>query len=824
MATQISYSDFLREDILQKKKVVSPIEESKKVVFRLNPGEVATDAEEKKFWQRLRHFFRTGERPEGRNGIFIPALIAPYLRHGNWETEYPFYLAQETSTSQSLEKLLHKTCDEIFEENEARILRKFIPNLFLYYKQNITGPAMEFTEVSEKAFEKFFKLDIHDEDGERFRRDAVKLKEALPRKGLVFDFHPEVPLLLFNQILQQIEWNRHRFKAMLKEKRHALAEKLAAESDLPATETRDTGFAFASDMIALDKVRDMMPKKGRSGIAEDRLERIRGILLHLDEAVETHENRAHILISEKMKTEYRWNEIFTSSRLTFSGQEEAISLAQKIFDRNIGAFTRALIASRKADLELENAYNAQVHDDFYNHFKWFKLTEKELSLFPPVLLFTQSADLTESGMSSLSKLLSANKPVKIIAFMNRTVQPTNPNVDWEDAALGYRQELASAALAHRNVHTLQCTSDKPSDLLNGIRSGISSTSPALMHVLVAREEEESRISFLKINAAAEGRYFPFLMYDPAKGRNWGSRFDISGNAQTENDWPVYPFRYMSADNTEQEMNLAFTYADYKAMNRAKVEELFLVPETMVNDFLVPLHQFLTLTHEEQTGKVPFIWLIDESNRMVRAAVPYMWVSSCLERLDFWNFIQELGGVHNYHVQVVLQKAEEQWIQKLQEEREALKRLHEEEMRKAKREAAGEAMDKLTLVLLNLDQIDLKPSYPESSVRGSTIVPDREDVIQETAPPVTETAEEESSEAWIETFRCTSCNDCINKYPFIFAYNEDKQAFVKDASKGTFEQLVLAAENCPAACIHPGKPRNSNEPNLQELLQRAAKFI
>jgi hypothetical protein len=34
---------------------------------------------------------------------------------------------------------------------------------------------------------------------------------------------------------------------------------------------------------------------------------------------------------------------------------------------------------------------------------------------------------------------------------------------------------------------------------------------------------------------------------------------------------------------------------------------------------------------------------------------------------------------------------------------------------------------------------------------------------------------------------------------------------------------MAAEKCPARCIHPGKPLNPDEPNLDELIERAKPF-
>jgi hypothetical protein len=41
--------------------------------------------------------------------------------------------------------------------------------------------------------------------------------------------------------------------------------------------------------------------------------------------------------------------------------------------------------------------------------------------------------------------------------------------------------------------------------------------------------------------------------------------------------------------------------------------------------------------------------------------------------------------------------------------------------------------------------------------------------------------------------------------------------------GTYRQLIEAAETCQVGIIHPGKPRNSDEPNLEELIERAASF-
>jgi pyruvate-ferredoxin/flavodoxin oxidoreductase len=87
----------------------------------------------------------------------------------------------------------------------------------------------------------------------------------------------------------------------------------------------------------------------------------------------------------------------------------------------------------------------------------------------------------------------------------------------------------------------------------------------------------------------------------------------------------------------------------------------------------------------------------------------------------------------------------------------------------------------------------------------------------------EDADELSMEPYIDTELCTSCDDCINLNKQMFAYDENKQAYIKDAHAGTFKHLVMAAEVCPAEIIHPGTPLDPREKDLEKLTNRAARF-
>jgi pyruvate-ferredoxin/flavodoxin oxidoreductase len=79
------------------------------------------------------------------------------------------------------------------------------------------------------------------------------------------------------------------------------------------------------------------------------------------------------------------------------------------------------------------------------------------------------------------------------------------------------------------------------------------------------------------------------------------------------------------------------------------------------------------------------------------------------------------------------------------------------------------------------------------------------------------------EPYIETERCTSCDECIKINDRMFAYDENKQAYIKDPRAGTFAELVKAAERCTIEIIHPGTPLDPSEKDLEKWVARAERF-
>ena len=181
-------------------------------------------------------------------------------------------------------------------------------------------------------------------------------------------------------------------------------------------------------------------------------------------------------------------------------------------------------------------------------------------------------------------------------------------------------------------------------------------------------------------------------------------------------------------------------------------------------------------------------MVDDGNVLQRVLVDEKIVREARRCQTQWRTLQELAGIHNSHAQRQLADARSEWEAK-------------EAQRAAECATAPAAMASTPVVVEAAGaQVPVAAPAPEAEPERS------------------------SDEAYIETPRCATCNECIQINGKMFAYDGNQQASIVDINAGTYAQLVEAAESCQVAIIHPGKPRNPNEPGLEDLIKRAEAFL
>jgi uncharacterized Fe-S cluster protein YjdI len=192
--------------------------------------------------------------------------------------------------------------------------------------------------------------------------------------------------------------------------------------------------------------------------------------------------------------------------------------------------------------------------------------------------------------------------------------------------------------------------------------------------------------------------------------------------------------------------------------------------------MLPADEYLRRAPAQRRDALPYVTLVDEKNVLRRAIVDEALMRAAVRCCESWHSLQELGGIRNSYAERAIARAKEE---------------------QAQREAAAPAQ--------------AAPAAPAATAAPAAAAP-------EPAEP-----ERSPDDAYIETARCTTCNECTQLNDKMFAYNENKQAYIANPDAGTYAQLVEAAESCQVSIIHPGKPRNPAEPGLPELLKRAEAF-
>jgi hypothetical protein len=271
--------------------------------------------------------------------------------------------------------------------------------------------------------------------------------------------------------------------------------------------------------------------------------------------------------------------------------------------------------------------------------------------------------------------------------------------------------------------------------------------------------------YLVSAAAIQSRAFPTFCYDPGAGADMATRFSLENNPQPGEAWPLHEFTYADAAMQRVAETLPFTLADFAACDPRSARHFARVPREHWNGGMVPVGDWLARPSNGVPETVPCIYAIDGESRLQKLIVDERLVHAARQCADAWRRLQELEGL--------------------------------------KQERAP---------------------APPAAAPAAAPAP----AAEKPAPtaPTEEPAKEarQAGDPYIETERCSSCNECTNLNSVMFAYNENQQAYIANPDGGTYRELVEAAENCQVAIIHPGKPRNPNEEGLEELLKRAEPFL
>jgi hypothetical protein len=721
-------------------------------------------------------FHLTGRLPHGAFDAHAPSDLQPAIFAGYRDLtalryDFPLVLMRaggDRQSVQSLSGLIDGALKEMVANGDGERVRKHAIRLEREIRkllaEGVAGPLSKLWDIAAAR--------VGAKTDELLQNSLGRLRAALTNDGEVVDCDMAMPFRLF-QHLWQVGQDRkaHKFRADINTLITKLSDILSAEfvrskeglsaerlrASVGAAHQSAFDFDAMSRLLADSTVNVPMP--------ESRRRRVRGLLSTL---------RAQRFYSPAGDGEKGIN-VGEPYSFVFEKCSDAVAAYRDRLPKMV-ELAKAIAVAR---LEIESEYSEARHDAFFEEFGNNGLDPEDLAVFPDYLICLRAADLAAQESDLILQAFIAGMPAKIVVQTDDLLEQSPIGSEYMISGLRSRQ-LASTAIGFGAYYVLQSSSSSLFRLREQILSGISYPGPTLFSVF-SGASGAGVPPYLNAAAAAESRAFPAFTYDPSAGPDWASRFSLHANSQIDLDWPQQQLDYEDEQQQLVSETLAFTLADFAACDPRCAKHFAKVPRAKWTADLVPVSEFLVREPNDLVEKVPCLLMVDSDNRLQKVVVNDKLVREARRCVEAWRSLQELGGVHNSHAVLLVERERKAWA-----------------------EQARPATD------------------PEENVGGATAGTPAE---APAAPATAEAATERpSDDPYIETARCTSCNECTQINDRMFGYDANKQASIINPDAGTYRQLVEAAESCQVSIIHPGKPRNPNEPGLDELIKRAESFM
>ncbi len=747
-------------------------------------------------FQQMVEFHRTGqhigtELPSPATPGTCSALLAPYRRLARLRHDFPLVLVTQGSPEPliSLSDVIDAVLQEIAPPGiSGKRYREHILRLETTIREQVAdgaeGSLSKLWAQAEKAL-----LSGDGNGGRELLRDSLQAARArLDIDGPVVGCDEQLPARLFEHLWAMAESSRTR--AALERidlLTHKLGEILKVD-DLKAAGARTPqnlknslgeryqdafDFELMSRLLNQATPQRMLPAGRRRRIQS---------ALSVLETQKFFAARSTGAKRLRNKTQFRF--VFSS-----------VANALKAYRERLEDMAELVKAMMIAELEIDNRYVESAHDPFFQRFDAGMLGTKDLSLFPAYLICLHEQDCAGRAQADLMEILSSDLPMNIVIQVGDTLGEAAPFE--RNVPNGLRgHQLAGIVTGLGSAYVLQSVSAGLYQLRAEIAAGLTYTGPSLFSIFSGSPEMTPGLPpYLVAASAMESRAFPAFSFDPSAGQDLAMRFHVQHNPQIEQAWSHHELAYEDHELQRNIVDIAMTPADFAVTDLRYAEHFADVAPDSWNDDMVPVSDYLELDEHAAADKVPYVLVVDGDDILHRLVVDDTLIRVARRCGEQWRTLQEQGGINNSHAAALLARERASWEQ--------------------------EKAQELQQLSIDLEQTGVAAGpEPEQEPAGQA-------GVAQTAG--TEEAEEQSpagpspDEAYIETPRCTTCDECTDRNNRMFAYDENKQAYIADLSAGTFRELVEAAESCQVCIIHPGKPLNPDEPGLDELVKRAELF-
>lgn len=343
--------------------------------------------------------------------------------------------------------------------------------------------------------------------------------------------------------------------------------------------------------------------------------------------------------------------------------QDAQPLAKGIFEGLTAAAVDDMRALRMARLELDDAYDPEVHAKELRKLSWNQFTIDELNLLPTVMTVGGDGATYDIGFGALSRILCTDTPLKILvlntgAYSNTGGQASTASFLGQDSDLArigamhsgkheHRKELGLIASFHPNVFVCSTSTALQGHFLKNTLEFLTYTdAPAVFDVYTPCQPEHGiadDASNRHARLAVESRMNPVFVHDPRRGVSLNEWFSLEGNPDPDKTWSTTTLEYLDDDGKVALKTMPLTPAHF-ALGENRFKKHFR-KITGDDPNAVVVCEYVELSLPDREGKTPYIWSVDAQKRLIKLAISNVVVQLVEERRKYWHMLQYLGGYH-----------------------------------------------------------------------------------------------------------------------------------------------------------------------------------
>ncbi len=344
---------------------------------------------------------------------------------------------------------------------------------------------------------------------------------------------------------------------------------------------------------------------------------------------------------------------------TFGFRCDDCASAAAAFRERLPKLAEVVKAISIAELEVDGAYVDAKHDPFFEHFDDSALGADEIAMFPDYLVCIPADRNDAPENAGLMDMLSAGLPVKVLTETTDLLEEAS--VGTGHFAFGVRSSrLANTATGLGGVFVVQTASSNLYALRERLAKALAHRGAGLVCVYAGAGATGDLPLYLTAAASMESRAFPAFTYDPYAGDNQAARFSLEDNPTPEADWPVEPFEYADENLQRVVEEMPFTVADFVLCDTRYAAHFARVPRERWNSAMIPADEWLARDPKSVGDAIPFVLAVDPDDKLQRVIVDSRLMQTVARSRTFWHRLQEQGGIHNSHAEILLAREKAKW--------------------------------------------------------------------------------------------------------------------------------------------------------------------